>query len=71
VVPKNFVIAVTFEKKKLLYFLSFIYVLEYIYISFIFNVEIFKYFVTYNTGWTVRGSNPGGGEISRTLPKLP
>jgi len=22
-------------------------------------------------GWTVRGSNPGGGEISRTCPDLP
>jgi hypothetical protein len=23
------------------------------------------------TGWTVRGSNPGGGEIFRTRPDLP
>ena len=23
------------------------------------------------TGWTVRGSNPGGGEIFRTCPDLP
>jgi hypothetical protein len=23
------------------------------------------------TGWTVRGSNPGGGEISRTRPDRP
>jgi hypothetical protein len=22
----------------------------------------------YGTGWTIRGSNPGGGEISRTGP---
>ena len=24
-----------------------------------------------STGWTVRGSNPGGGEIFRTCPERP
>ena len=27
--------------------------------------------VGHSTGWTVRGSNPGGGEIFRTLPDRP
>ena len=29
------------------------------------------YFIRLDTGWTVRGSNPGGGEIFRTCPDRP
>jgi hypothetical protein len=35
------------------------------------SVKIFIRFFCLATGWTVRGSNPGGGEILRTRPDRP
>jgi len=35
------------------------------------GVKVNPIYLTYFTGWTVRGSNPEGGEIFRTRPDLP
>jgi hypothetical protein len=36
------------------------------------NIHFFFFFsLILTTGWTVRGSNPGGGEIFRTRPHQP
>jgi hypothetical protein len=44
------------------------------YILLLLTQECARWFSRYNdwtTGWTVRGSNPGGGEFFRTCPDRP
>jgi hypothetical protein len=51
-----------FQILQVLYFYHYIFVFQYFFYMFVQNAS---------TGWTIRGSNPGGGEIFRSRPDRP